>query len=84
MFATGKENKKISVYPNPGQTVFTVNTNSLSKEITIVDVVGKNKLSLKPSDTIVNMDLSNLENGIYYVKVRKGSEVEILKIVKQE
>ncbi|MCQ2263760.1 MAG: T9SS type A sorting domain-containing protein [Bacteroidales bacterium] len=81
-------NASVSIYPNPTTGMFNVHiaqaTSLQNSEIQIFDVYGKllqmNKIST--DDTVVN--LNNVENGIYFVRVlSNGNVIGTAKVVKQ-
>tara|TARA_R110002050_G_scaffold295080_1_gene453539 strand:- start:70 stop:1656 length:1587 start_codon:yes stop_codon:yes gene_type:complete len=67
----------LHVYPNP--TNGYVNFNMSLDVIDVYDVSGKNVLSKTNSETI---NLENLKNGIYIVKVISDEKYSVLKIIK--
>jgi len=80
-----KENKlnAVSIYPNPTSGVITVALNDNSqKTITVMDVTGRVISSSTDSLEVVNVDLSNLSNGIYYVKIQTAASMQVVKVVK--
>lgn len=81
---------EIAVYPNPNNGAFSISiSNAGSNElgISIINLLGKEvfKTSYKNNGTDFNqqMDLNDLADGIYYIRVSIGSDVKIKKIVKQ-
>jgi len=65
------------VYPNP--TSNNVEILSSNYEITILscevlNVTGNKLLSVNGSDNTLNLDLSSLENGVYFVRVRLSNQ----------
>ena len=74
----------LEVYPNPNSGEFTVALNNgLLKTIEVVDLTGRIISLTNSSDNHVNMNISSLSNGVYYVKVKSDNAVEVLKVVKQ-
>jgi hypothetical protein len=74
----------LSVYPNPSNGEFVVETgNDLNKIIQVTDLSGRIVLSESSSKDKVKMNISHLANGIYYVKVQCNNAIEVIKIVKQ-
>ncbi len=79
MSATGG----LKLYPNPGKGYYTLETNSdVMKTIEVLDYTGKLIMLTKSSEQNISIDLSNLANGIYYVKVSANDKNEIIKVVK--
>jgi hypothetical protein len=83
------ENEGISMYPNPVSKSLHINLNDKEyKEVSVsvFDVTGKMVLNLNPSVTrnTIEIDLSALTNGPYYVRLKadntfKTSKITILK-----
>jgi photosystem II stability/assembly factor-like uncharacterized protein len=74
-----------NIYPNPSDGIFTVERNSNSNlTISVFDITGKrvfydtNKNNIK-----FNIDLSNLDNGIYFVNLKSDISSIVKKIVKK-
>lgn len=60
------ELKEISLYPNPTNSMFTVEVpNDTVKTISVIDIMGK----VIVNSNIATVDVSNLASGIYIVKV---------------
>ncbi len=74
----------LSVYPNPSNGEFTIELNNgLNKTIEVTDLTGRVVLTSASSKDKVNVNMANLANGIYYVKIQSDNAVEVIKIVKQ-
>ncbi|MBB78023.1 MAG: hypothetical protein CL844_03355 [Crocinitomicaceae bacterium] len=70
---------KINIYPNPSNGIFLIDgfilgENSLS--VKIIDVFGKVVLETKNS---LNLDLTNFEDGVYFVSLNFNNEKEIVR-----
>ncbi|MDH7446958.1 spondin domain-containing protein [Aquimarina sp. 2201CG14-23] len=67
------ENDKITVSPNPSNGNITISTakSSIIKEIEIYNVLGKQvrKYDFKQSNSNINLNLTNLNSGIYLVRL---------------
>lgn len=77
------DNANFSYYPNPVKNVLNL---SYSKEISNVEVF--NLLGQKVSANDVNatdaqIDMSNLSNGAYMVKVTSDNQIRTIKVIKQ-
>jgi hypothetical protein len=81
---TDLQQQSISIYPNPTSGKLTIHNEQLIIEhITIYDISGKLLETLKGSETFKVLDVSNLANGIYLVKVKTENGETVRKIVKQ-
>ncbi len=80
-----KENtlKGVKVYPNPTAGEFTVElNNTLNKTIDVTDIAGRIISSASSNQSVVKVNISNLANGIYYVKIQSNNATEVIKVVK--
>lgn len=77
------ESNKISIYPNPTKGLLNVYSENLTNFKTeIFDLLGK---KVSHSENQMQMDISNLTLGIYFIKItnNRSKETIIKKIVKQ-
>ncbi|MBL4704200.1 MAG: T9SS type A sorting domain-containing protein, partial [Flavobacteriales bacterium] len=88
---TSKKNElDVNIFPNPAKEKFTLNinaTHNAKTSVTILDVNGKvvynenlGKISESYSQDI---DISKLETGMYFVKVKQGKSVSTKKLMIQ-
>jgi len=71
-------NKRIKIYPNPFSNKLNIVTNE-GAPINIYDIRGVLIYSSILSDAITEIDLSNLANGVYFVRILNTS-VKIIKV----
>ena len=70
------------IYPNPSQGILTVRNNSNIKEIRLIDISGKTVWHRKIAETKqVAIDISALENGIYFLNVLLESNLRSIQKV---
>lgn len=81
------ENGELSVYPNPVSDVLTIQNLNVpgNGTIEVLDVQGKVILSTPVTKTFgnVELDLSNVENGVYFVRVTTDNSTQEVRVVKQ-
>lgn len=82
VLSTDKFNlENISIYPNPTNGIFTLNTKNIQIEsIEIFDVSGK--LIQKNMTNFKNVNISNASAGIYFVKINSNEKSITKKIIK--
>ncbi len=74
----------IKVYPNPNSGIFTIElTNGAEKSIQITDLTGRVVLEHTTTENVFDLNITALENGIYYVKVQSKSFNNVFKLIKQ-
>ncbi len=72
---------QVSVYPNPGTGLFTVE--AAGNNVNVYDIYGKLVLSNVISTDKTVVDLSNQAAGVYFVHVTDNKGTSVSKIVKQ-
>jgi hypothetical protein len=72
---------QFSVYPNPSNGLFEVQTVQIADEILISDVIGREVRRVVPVSTATSMNLSNQPHGVYFVQVRTGNNIETKRLV---
>ena len=82
----GQINNHLSfrVYPNPSNGVFVIEKNSTAKRVTtivVTDVVGKEVMRTITEDDIIELKLTDLAAGAYYLRLENGEAVSIKPIV---
>ena len=69
----------LTAYPNPSHGILTVHNLPNQAPVQLYDIRGREIITLQPTDTTLQLDISHLPQGIYFL--RTGSET--LKIVRQ-
>jgi len=72
--------ENISVYPNPSNGILHINTNE-EISVSVIDLVGKTVISNQLISDNSILDLTSLNNGVYFVKVTIGTKTGVKKIV---
>jgi large repetitive protein len=70
-------------FPNPVKNTLTISNATTINEVEITSVLGQNMLTKKVNDLQIEINLSELSNGIYFVKVKSEGEEKTFKIVKE-
>lgn len=75
--------KRFSVYPNPVNDILSIKTADKVENVVVFDLLGKNVASFK-GDSIDNnsINLSQLPNGLYLVKISAGNSTETIRVTK--
>lgn len=82
--------RSILLFPNPGQGCFSienVNPPLIVEEVMIIDGLGRKikelpRESLNPQH-LINIDLSENPNGIYWVRVKTNTGIEVVQLIKR-
>ena len=75
-----EQHNNITIYPNPASTQIIINNTNSIKEISIYSICGQKIRKLLLNDTQKTLDVSNLPNGIYVVKINTASGVLVRKV----
>jgi dienelactone hydrolase len=75
--------KLVSVYPNPAQVHILISTSTIPQSIIVYDLSGREvKIKNLPASLETSLDVSELQPGIYFVKIRQGEKSNIVRFVK--
>ena len=82
----GNENFELSdlkYYPNPVLNLLTISAKEPISRIEIYNMLGQNILTLTPNQFEVEVNLSELQNAMYIVKVLSNDKIKIINILKK-
>ncbi|GAB0157554.1 hypothetical protein CHRYSEOSP005_28320 [Chryseobacterium sp. Alg-005] len=74
------ENNVISVYPNPTSDILSIKTNSKIKNVSVVDLAGKN-MNVKLEENKINV--THLSSGTYLISVETNNGIITEKFIKK-
>ena len=69
---------KVSVYPNPVATNLTI-SNAKDAKLTIMNNLGQTMATIENAENEQTFDVSNLSNGVYFVKIEKDADFSVVK-----
>ncbi len=75
-----EENDSPKVYPNPVTNILMIE-NALGKDVEIINLAGKTMFNEAKLNT-KEIDVSNIENGIYFIKINDVDTQHTLKFIK--
>lgn len=70
-------------YPNPVQNTLTFNAQNIIENITMYNMLGQEVLRATPNTVNSELDMSNLQDGAYFVKVTIANVTKTVKVIKQ-
>ena len=70
-------------FPNPVKNTLSINNTSTIDTIEITSLVGQTMFSKKVNDLQTEINLSELANGVYFVKVTSSGQEKTVKILKE-
>ena len=72
----------VRLYPNPTSTNLTIEAKDAIESVTIYNVLGQQVISKNPMSNSMTMDVSNLENGLYFVNCTIDGKSSTTKFIK--
>lgn len=76
----------LKIYPNPADLNICIefqNESGKEAQIELIDKLGKCKYSVKTTSNRIDIDVSNLSSGLYFIRIVKGNEINNCKIIVQ-
>ena len=81
---------RVSIFPNPANDIVNISLSSLSGDpvlLSVSDITGRvlrtKKVHNNAADLATSFDISALSPGIYFVKVKAGTQQYVIKFVKE-
>ncbi|MBP6412761.1 MAG: T9SS type A sorting domain-containing protein [Bacteroidia bacterium] len=71
---------QVSVFPNPAKDMLTVKADNIITAVSVFNAEGKLVLSKEASTEVVQLDVSSLSDGIYFVKTNANDKVRLHRI----
>jgi hypothetical protein len=72
----------VKLYPNPTSTSLTIEAKNAIESISIYNVLGQEVMSKNPMSNSMTMDVSNLQNGLYFVNSTIEGKTSTTKFIK--
>jgi starch-binding outer membrane protein SusE/F len=77
------EKKSFKVYPNPASENWNFySENEIIKSVTILDILGKTIVTKSNNSNELNINVTNLESGMYFAKITSDKGTESIKLGK--
>lgn len=70
-------------YPNPVKNTLTLSNNPEISGVEVFNLLGQKVVSAKFNSNLAQVDMSNLSEGAYMVKVTSNGQVKTIKVIKQ-
>jgi len=77
------EDLKFSFYPNPAKNSLSVVSQEIITKISIFSLLGQEVKSIKPNTSNFNMDITNLDSGVYLLKANTNNSSSSKKLIKK-
>jgi len=73
----------LNAYPNPVADILNITYNKNIENLSVINVFGQEVISKKVNATGIQLDMSTLPAGNYFIKVNLGGMVKTIKVLKQ-
>ncbi len=72
-------------YPNPSENIWTLRSvnNEPINRVQVIDMAGRQVITMEPNSNEVAVDASQLNQGIYFVKIKTDLAEQSIKLVKE-
>ena len=84
LISLGDENFEVCVFPNPAKDWFQLRNNDLNLQGSLLEIIslsGQNLRSVVIGNGLNHQDVSDLENGIYFLRIRIGDKLAYGKLI---
>lgn len=71
---------RVSVFPNPARSSVSVSSNSVIKQIELVNMVGARVFSQEMNDVYTSIDVSTFKNGLYFLRMHSVDGIVVKKL----
>lgn len=79
----GHKTVTAKLFPNPATNILNVQSTVVIENVSIYNVIGQEVASIKGSEELVSVDVSNFNSGIYVVKTTIDGKVSTSKFIKE-
>ncbi|QOD60889.1 T9SS type A sorting domain-containing protein [Polaribacter haliotis] len=73
----------LSLYPNPATNFVTISADNTIDKVSVYNILGKTVKTISVNDTSKNIDISDLNSGIYLIKFTVNNAVGTAKFIKR-
>ncbi len=77
------DNLNFSFYPNPTSSILNITYSRVISDILLFNLLGQEVMAKKANETEVQIDLSQLAEATYFVKVTSEGREKIIKVIKR-
>lgn len=75
--------ENLKYFPNPVKNIFSLSNNYIIENVSVLNILGQTILNKKINEFQTYLDLSNLSNGVYLIKILSKESEKTIKIVKE-
>ena len=76
-------NDDFNIYPNPASNTININCKNNINEVKIINITGNVVFTNKYDNNDILIDIKDLTDGIYFIKITTANKSQIIKLIKQ-
>jgi len=80
---TEKKQSELSIYPNPANEMITIESKEIIKAIELISVEGKLIQNINNDSNFLNISVSYLKSGIYFLRIQTSNQLVTEKFIKK-
>lgn len=80
VYETEADTEKVSIYPNPSDGKIMIESNNIS-QIEIFNVIGQSLATISVDADFCEIDMSDFNEGLYFVKIKTADETITRKVI---
>ena len=77
------ETAEFSVFPNPTNGEWNINSNSEMSKVALFDILGKKVLTITPNAMEATIDATSFRTGVYFARIEGINGTKTVKLVRQ-
>ena len=78
-----KNETSLNIFPNPASNEVNIQSSQIMKSVRIYDIAGAEVMVFIPDSDILNLNISELASGLYYMSINYGDKIIVRKLVKE-
>ncbi len=75
--------KGFKYFPNPVKNILELNAQNEISTVAVYNTIGKEVLTIRPENFEAKVDMSDMQSGIYFIKVMINSTIKNIRIIKE-
>ena len=76
-----RQQNAVKIFPNPAKDNISIRSDLKIEQLIIYNQMGQLVYQTQPTDNTLNVDVSDLEHGIYFIRVQTNEGAMLQKIV---
>jgi hypothetical protein len=78
-----EDSAAFTYFPNPVKNTLTLNAQNEMSNVSVINMLGQEVLTMSPNNVDSVIDMSELQLGVYFVNVTINNTTKTIRIIKQ-